>query len=74
MVAKRDQFQRVYDLTERVHPNRLEEAYSEAEAKIILTARTIKVPGDCVTSMDTGLLSITQIQTRIRPQFIGRVR
>ncbi len=45
MVAKRDQFQRVYDLTERVHPNGVEEVYSEAEAKIILTARTIKSLG-----------------------------
>jgi uncharacterized protein YcaQ len=45
MVAKRDRFQRVYDLTERVHPNGLEEVYSEAEAKIILTARTIKSLG-----------------------------
>jgi uncharacterized protein len=45
MVAKREQFQRVYDLTERVHPNGLEEVYSEAEAKIILTTRTIKSLG-----------------------------
>jgi uncharacterized protein len=45
MVAKRDQFQRVYDLTERVHPNGLEEVYSEAEAKIVLTSRTIKSLG-----------------------------
>jgi uncharacterized protein YcaQ len=35
----------VYDLTERVHPNGLEEVYSEAEAKIILTTRTIKSLG-----------------------------
>jgi len=45
MVAKRDQFQRIYDLTERVHPNRSAEAYSEADAKIILTTRTIKSLG-----------------------------
>jgi uncharacterized protein YcaQ len=45
MVAKRDQFQRVYDLTERVHPKWSAEAYSEADAKNILTARTIKSLG-----------------------------
>jgi uncharacterized protein YcaQ len=45
MVAKRDQFQRVYDLTERVHPKWSAEAYSEADAKNILIARTIKSLG-----------------------------
>ena len=45
MVSKRDQFQRVYDLTERVYPNGSAEVYSEADAKKILTARTIKSLG-----------------------------
>jgi uncharacterized protein YcaQ len=45
MVAKRDQFQRVYDLTERVHSNEVEEVYSETDAKKVLTARTIKSLG-----------------------------
>jgi uncharacterized protein YcaQ len=45
MVAKRDQFQRVYDLTERLYPIGLAEVHSEADAKKILTARTIKALG-----------------------------
>ncbi len=45
MVAKRDRFQRVYDLTERVNSNHLKGSYEESEAKKIFTSRTIKALG-----------------------------
>jgi uncharacterized protein YcaQ len=45
MVVKRDRFQRVYDLTERVLSNHQAEPYEESEAKKIFTSRTIKALG-----------------------------
>ena len=46
MIAKRERFQRVYDITERVHPNGNENhGYTHSEAYQILTARTIKALG-----------------------------
>jgi hypothetical protein len=46
MITKRERFQRVYDITERVHPHSNDaHKFSNSEAHQILTARTIKALG-----------------------------
>lgn len=45
MIARRERFQRVYDITERVHPENEDHKCTIPEAHQIFTARTIKALG-----------------------------